>query len=113
LLRRSDAGRVIFVSSGAASAPRAYWGPYAVSKAGLEALVKVYANEVANTNVRANIVNPGPTRTGMRARAFPGENPASLKTPEDIAPSFVHLAEPSCTDNGKLFDLGAGQARAR
>src|SRR5262249_18316875 len=75
LLRRTDAGRAIFVSSG--GAPRAYWGPYAVSKAGLEALVKVYANEVANSTVRANLVDPGATRTGMRAKAFPGENPAT------------------------------------
>jgi len=111
LLRRSDAGRAIFVSSGAALAPRAYWGPYAVSKAGLEALVKVYAGEVANTSVRANLVNPGPTRTGMRAMAYPGEDPASLKPPEDIAPSFVLLAMPSCSDNGKLFDLRTGKVR--
>jgi NAD(P)-dependent dehydrogenase (short-subunit alcohol dehydrogenase family) len=111
LLRRSDAGRAIFVSSGVAVAPRAYWGPYAVSKAGLEALIKVYANEVANTPVRANLVNPGPIRTGMRAKAFPGEDPMSLRTPADIAPSFVRLAEPSCTDNGKLFDLRTGEVR--
>jgi len=73
--------------------------------------VRVYADEVANTSVRANLVNPGPTRTGMRAKAFPGEDPASLKTPADIAPSFVRLAAPSCTDNGKLFDLRSQQAR--
>jgi len=109
LLRRSDAGRAIFVSSG--GAPRAYWGPYAVSKAGLEALVKVYANEVANSTVRANLVDPGATRTGMRAKAFPGENPATLKTPQDLAPSFVRLAEASFLDNGKVFDLETGQVR--
>jgi NAD(P)-dependent dehydrogenase (short-subunit alcohol dehydrogenase family) len=69
LLRRSDAGRAIFVSSGVATSARAYWGPYAVSKAGLEALVKVYAHEVENTPVRVNLVNPGPTRTAAgRAR---------------------------------------------
>jgi NAD(P)-dependent dehydrogenase (short-subunit alcohol dehydrogenase family) len=111
LLRMSDAGRAIFVSSGAAARPRAYWGPYAVSKAGLEALVRTYADEVANTTVRANLVNPGPTRTRMRAQAFPGEDPASLQTPEDIAPAFVRLAEPSCTDNGRLFDLRSGEVR--
>jgi len=111
LLRRSEAGRAIFVSSGAAVAPRAYWGPYAVSKAGLEALVKVYANEVASTSVRANLVNPGATRTGMRAKAFPGENPATLKTPQDLAPSFVRLAEASFLENGKVFDLQTAQVR--
>ena len=111
LLRRSDSGRAIFVSSGAASAARAYWGPYSVSKAGLEALVKVYANEVANTAVRVNLVNPGPTRTGMRAKAFPGEDPASLRPPEQLVETFVRLAEPSCTDNGKLFDLRSPTTR--
>jgi NAD(P)-dependent dehydrogenase (short-subunit alcohol dehydrogenase family) len=108
LLRQSDAGRAIFVSSGAAANPRAYWGPYAVSKAGLEALVKTYAHEVENTAVRVNLVNPGPTATRMRAKAFPGEDPATLKAPEDITPTFVRLAEPSCTDNGRLFDLKSG-----
>ena len=111
LLRRSEAGRAIFVTSGAAAAPRAYWGPYAVSKAGLEALVKVYAHEVENTPVRANLVNPGPTRTGMRAKAFPGEDPASLKPPEHVAETFVKLAEVACTDNGRLFDLRTGAVR--
>jgi NAD(P)-dependent dehydrogenase (short-subunit alcohol dehydrogenase family) len=111
LLRRSEAGRAIFVTSGAAASPRAYWGPYAASKAGLEALVKVYADEMANTTVRVNLVNPGPTRTGMRARAFPGEDPASLKPPGHVVETFVRLAEAGCTDNGKLFDLKTGEVR--
>jgi len=111
LLRRSEAGRAIFVSSGVATNPRAYWGPYAASKAGLEALVKVYADEVANTPVRVNLVNPGPTRTGMRAKAFPGEDPASLKPPDHVAEVFVKLAAAACTDNGKLFDLKTGAVR--
>jgi NAD(P)-dependent dehydrogenase (short-subunit alcohol dehydrogenase family) len=111
LLRMSNAGRAIFVSSGAAAKPRAYWGPYAVSKAGLEALARTYAEEVANTAVRVNMINPGPTRTRMRAQAFPGEDPATLKTPEDVVPTFVRLAEPSCTDNGRLFDLRSGEVR--
>ena len=111
LLRASDAGRAIFVSSGVAVRPRAYWGPYAVSKAALEALVRTWADEVANTPVRVNLVNPGPTRTRMRAQAFPGEDPATLRTPEDLAPTFVRLAEPACTDNGRLFDLRSGEVR--
>src|SRR5262245_32147331 len=111
LLRMSDAGRAIFVSSGAAVRPRAYWGPYAGSKAALEALVRTWADEVANTPVRVNLVNPGPTRTKMRAQAFPGEDPATLKTPEDIVETFVRLAEPACTDNGRLFDLPTGAVR--
>jgi NAD(P)-dependent dehydrogenase (short-subunit alcohol dehydrogenase family) len=111
LLRRSDAGRAIFVSSGVAASPRAYWGPYAVAKAGLEALVKTYAHEVENTPVRANLVNPGPTRTAMRAKAFPGEAPQSLKAPEAVTSTFVRLAEPSCRDNGRVFDLKSGDIR--
>jgi NAD(P)-dependent dehydrogenase (short-subunit alcohol dehydrogenase family) len=111
LLRRSDAGRAIFVSSGAATAARAYWGPYAASKAGLEALVKAYADEVANTPVRVNLLNPGPTRTAMRAKAFPGENPDSLKSPDHVVETFVQLAMADCTDNGKLFDLKTGAVR--
>jgi NAD(P)-dependent dehydrogenase (short-subunit alcohol dehydrogenase family) len=111
LLRRSDAGRAIFVSSGAATSRPAYWGPYAVSKAALEALVMTYAKEVENTPVRANLVNPGPTRTAMRAKAFPGEDPMSLKAPEDVTPTFVRLAEAACEDNGKVFDLKTGQVR--
>ena len=111
LLRRSQAGRAIFVTSGAAAAPSAYWGPYAASKAGLEALVRVYAQEVESTPVRANLVNPGPTRTRMRAKAFPGEDPASLKPPEHTAETFVRLAEVACTDNGRLFDLRTGEVR--
>jgi NAD(P)-dependent dehydrogenase (short-subunit alcohol dehydrogenase family) len=112
LLRRSDAGRAIFVTSGVAARERAYWGPYAVSKAGLEALVRTYALEVENTPIRVNLVNPGPTRTAMRATAFPGEDPATLRRPEDITPTFVQLAEASCTDTGKLFDLSTGHVRS-
>lgn len=110
LLRRSDAGRAVFVTSGAAKAKNAYWGPYAVSKAGLEALAKTYAREMVNTNVRVNLINPGPIRTQMRAKAFPGEDPATLDTPEDIAPLFVELASPECTANGEIFD-GPGWLR--
>ena len=102
LLQRSDAGRAVFVSSGAATAKNAYWGPYAVSKAGLEALVKTYAHEVASTAVRVNLINPGPIRTAMRAKAFPGEDPMTLATPEEIAPLFLQMAAASFTDNGTL-----------
>ncbi|HXF54078.1 MAG TPA: SDR family NAD(P)-dependent oxidoreductase [Hyphomicrobiaceae bacterium] len=103
LLRRSNAGRAIFVGSGAAAEAGAYWGPYATSKAGLETLVKTYAREIENTSVRANLVDPGPVRTTMRAKAFPGEDPHTLPTPEDVAPMFVDLALPSLTANGQVF----------
>ncbi len=100
LLKKADAGRALFVSSGAADGRHAYWGPYAVSKAGLEALAKTYAVECANTNVRVAIVNPGPMRTAMRAKAFPGEDPMTLPTPEDVAELFVTLAAGSLTPAG-------------
>ncbi len=105
LLRRSDAGRAILVTSGAAANPRAFWGAYAVTKAAVEALAKVWASELENTSVRVNILNPGATRTGMRAAAFPGEDPESLKTPEDIAGKFVELASSAWTGHGELIDL--------
>ncbi len=105
LLQMSDAGRAIFVSSGAASKCRAYWGPYSVSKAALEALVRTYAAETANTRIRAMLLNPGPLRTSMRAAAMPGEDPDTLKTPEDLAPHVVRLASPASEDTGKLYDF--------
>lgn len=91
LLRRSDAGRVVMVTSGAAVAPLAYWGPYAASKAALEHLTLTYAAEMKSTNVRVNLLDPGATRTRMRAKAFPGEDPMSLPTPDDVAKWFVTL----------------------
>lgn len=110
LLRRSDAGRAIFVSSGAARTHTAYWGPYSAAKAGLEALAKVWAAELTSTPVKVNLINPGPIRTGMRAKAFPGENPAKLKTPEDVAPLFVKLADPEHMETGKLYRFAAGES---
>jgi len=103
LLRASDAGRGIFVSSGAARKFRAYWGAYSISKAALEAMVLTYADELEITNARVNLLNPGPTRTGMRANAMPGEDPMSLRTPESLGDLFVQLAEAGFTENGKLF----------
>ena len=105
LLRASDAGRAIFVSSGAAHKCTAYWGPYSVSKAALEALVRTYAAETATTPVKAMLVNPGPLRTAMRHAAVPGEDPMTLRTPEDLAPHFVRLASPDWTETGKIYDF--------
>ena len=101
LLRASEAGRAIFVSSGAGRNARAYWGAYAVSKAALEMTVMIYAAEMNKTNVRVNLINPGATRTAMRSQAFPGENPDTLKLPEDITEIFVELSEVSCQLNGE------------
>ena len=104
LLRASDAGRAVFVSSGAASAAYAYWGPYALSKAALEMLARTYAAETMSTPVRVNLVNPGPTRTKMRASAFPGEDPLRLDTPEQVAEHILPLCLPSFLETGKLYD---------
>ena len=103
LLRQSDAGRAIFVSSGVAGFVKPYWGAYAASKAALEMTVRVYAAEVERiTAVRANIVDPGVVRTAMRAEAFPGEDPMSLPHPDDITDIFVDLADPACTRTGEV-----------
>lgn len=108
LLRRSPAGRVVFLTSAAASRAelRAYWGPYAASKAALDALARTYAAETINTSqIRVMLVNPGPLRTRMRASAMPGEDPMTLKTPEDIAPKIVELCSPEWVQTGKLYDF--------
>ena len=112
LLRASDAGRAIFVTSGAAHKCTAYWGPYSISKAALEVLVRTYAAETVTTPVRAMLVNPGPLRTAMRRAAMPGEDPTTLKTPDDLAPHIVRLALPSWTETGKMFDFPSGRVLA-
>jgi NAD(P)-dependent dehydrogenase (short-subunit alcohol dehydrogenase family) len=94
LLRASDAGRAVFLTSGVAATPRAFWGPYAVSKAGLEALVRTYADETEATPVRAALYNPGRTRTRMRKQAFPGEDAATLPPPEVHAGPILDLLRP-------------------
>lgn len=92
LLRLSNAGRLLAVTSSVATDPRPYWGPYSASKAALESIVDTYADEVRNTSpVRAAVINPGRTRTRMRAQAFPGEDPMTLKTPEAVAEAIVEL----------------------
>jgi NAD(P)-dependent dehydrogenase (short-subunit alcohol dehydrogenase family) len=103
LLRAADAGRAVFVTSGAAQNPMPYWGPYSISKAALESMVRTYAAENNSTTVRANCFSPGPTRTRMRAQAMPGEDPETLPTPEDVAAQLVALCLPSFTDNGAVY----------
>ncbi len=100
LLRQSDAGRAIFVTSGASRSLSPYWGLYAATKAALDAIAQIYAKETQNTALRVNLVNPGPTRTEMRAAAFPGEDPDSLPPPEHLAETLIRLAEPSFTETG-------------
>jgi NAD(P)-dependent dehydrogenase (short-subunit alcohol dehydrogenase family) len=102
LLRRSDSGRALFVSSGAARKHTPFWGGYAMAKAALESLALTYAAECASTNVKVNLLNPGPLRTAMRAKAMPGEDPETLAAPDAVAPLIVELLSPSCQRNGEL-----------
>lgn len=104
LLRQSEAGRVVFVSSGAATKAGPYWGLYAASKAALNALAKSYAGEMEQTKVKVNVFYPGVVRTAMRAKAVPGEDPETLRKPITIAPNLVDLVSPDWTHNRKLFD---------
>jgi NAD(P)-dependent dehydrogenase (short-subunit alcohol dehydrogenase family) len=108
LLRASDAGRVVLISSGAAQRAdlRAFWGPYAASKAALDAILRTYAAETVNvSNVRVMSANPGPLRTKMRAAAMPGEDPMTLRTPEEFAPKVANLCAPTSTETGKIYDF--------
>ncbi|GAB6054214.1 SDR family NAD(P)-dependent oxidoreductase [Magnetospira thiophila] len=110
LLRQSEAGRAIFLTSGTTKAPRVYWATYGVSKIALEYMVRSYALEVEKvTAIKANLIDPGATRTRMRASAYPGENPDSLKSPESITDAFVDLAAADCTMTGEIIRLdGSG-----
>lgn len=106
LLRRSDAGRAIFVtSSRAAHEGPAYWAPYSISKAALETLARTYANETSDSCIKVNLLNPGATATGMRSEAYPGEDQATLKSPESVAESLVPLALPSMEASGEIFTV--------
>ncbi|MGX1108145.1 MULTISPECIES: SDR family NAD(P)-dependent oxidoreductase [Bradyrhizobium] len=111
LLRQSDAGRAVFVTSGVAHKANAYLGPYAASKAALEALVRSWANETANTALRVNLFSPGPIRTRMRAQVFPGEDPMTLDTPDMAAEFIVPMCSPAWTETGKLYDYKARTLR--
>jgi NAD(P)-dependent dehydrogenase (short-subunit alcohol dehydrogenase family) len=111
LLRRSDAGRALFVTSGVTYSFRPYWGVYSVSKAALEGLVRTYSGEVAQTSVRVNLINPGPLRTKMRAQAMPGEDPETLKPAEALAPDIVRMLSPEFAENGVLFDFPSGRTK--
>ncbi|HSV03220.1 MAG TPA: SDR family NAD(P)-dependent oxidoreductase [Phenylobacterium sp.] len=93
LLRAAPAARAIFLTSGVAASPRAFWGPYAITKAGLEAMVRTWADELEKTSIRGVLLSPGPMRTRMRAEAMPGEDPASLPDPAELGPLIVELAQ--------------------
>ena len=105
LLRASDAGRALFITSGVARSHRPYWGTYAISKAALEAMVRIWAGELRQTSVRANLLNPGPLRTHMRAQAMPGEDPETLASPDAVAADIVRMLSPAFDETGTVFDF--------
>jgi NAD(P)-dependent dehydrogenase (short-subunit alcohol dehydrogenase family) len=105
LLRQSESGRAIFLTSGAAHKGKPFWGLYAATKAALEAMVRAYAAEMASTPVRANLLNPGPMRTHMRAQAMPGEDASALPHPSELVPAFLKMASPDFTANGTIYDF--------
>jgi NAD(P)-dependent dehydrogenase (short-subunit alcohol dehydrogenase family) len=104
LLQKSDAGRAVFLTSGAAWVAIAYWGPYSISKAAVELMARIYAAENATTKLRVNIFNPGPIRTRMRAAAVPGEDPMTLDVPENVAEKILDLCLPDYTETGTLYN---------
>jgi len=108
LLRAADTGRVVLISSGAGHKEKfnPYWGPYAASKAALDAIVRTYAAETVNvSSVKVMSANPGPLRTRLRAQAMPGEDPETLRTPEDFAPKVLMMCRPDWTETGKVYDF--------
>ena len=110
ILRLAPAARVLFMTSNASRNCRAYWGPYSVSKAALEALAKTYAHEVQSTPVRVNLLNPGRMRTRMRAKAYPGEDENTVPPPEAIVPLALSLLTEETTANGECFDFDPSRA---
>jgi NAD(P)-dependent dehydrogenase (short-subunit alcohol dehydrogenase family) len=104
LLQLSEAGRVVFLTSGAATNARAYRGPYSVSKAALDVLARTYAAETLSTRIRVNLFNPGPTRTRMRATVMPGEDATTLPAPEAVAQRIMALCLPTFNDTGQRYD---------
>jgi NAD(P)-dependent dehydrogenase (short-subunit alcohol dehydrogenase family) len=112
LLKKSDAGRAVFVTSAAAHEANAYRGPYAASKAALETLARAWAQETATTPIRVNLFDPGPIRTRMRASVFPGEDPMTLDTPEQAAEQILPMCTPDWTETGKLYDYPSRTLRS-
>lgn len=101
LLRMSEAGRALFVTSGIVPRPRAFWGVYGATKAALETMIACYADEIENTPIRVNLFDPGAVRTDMRFKAMPGEDPLTLPTPAEVAATLPQYLAPTCTLHGQ------------
>lgn len=105
IMKKAEAARIIFTSSTVGHSGRAFWGTYAISKFAVEGMMQILADELSDTAVRVNAINPGATRTRMREKAYPGEDANTLKTPLDIIPLYLHLMDPSVTNvNGQCID---------
>ena len=111
LLRQSDAGRAVFVSSSSSHSARPFWGLYAATKAALETMVKSYASELNITPVKANVFWPGAVRTAMRAKAMPGENPDTLPHPREVVGKLVDMVSPSWTETRMIYDYESGTTK--
>ncbi|GIK79070.1 MAG: SDR family NAD(P)-dependent oxidoreductase [Pseudorhodoplanes sp.] len=109
LLQQSEAGRAVFLTSNAAHAATAYWGPYAISKAALDMMARTWAAENATTTLKINLFDPGPTRTRMREAAFPGEDPQTLPTAETVAEKILPLCRPDFMQSGTLYSFREGR----
>jgi NAD(P)-dependent dehydrogenase (short-subunit alcohol dehydrogenase family) len=109
LLKQSDAGRALFLTSGVAWLGRAYWAPYAVSKAALNAMAQAWAAEMASTNLKINLVTPGPIRTRLHAQAYPGRDPDELESPDQLAEKIVELCLPNQQETGAIYSYRAGK----
>jgi NAD(P)-dependent dehydrogenase (short-subunit alcohol dehydrogenase family) len=112
LLKASDAGRAVFLTSSVATKPRAFWGAYAATKAAMEVLIRTWADEVDITPIRAAIVDPGRMRTRMRAEAFPGEDPETLPNPAEIGPLIVDLCRPDREPSSETVRFASARATA-
>lgn len=107
LLRGSDAGRALFVTTRLTAAPRPFWGAYTASKAALEGFARTYAAEVSYSPLKVNVIDPGSVRTELRAEAMPNEDTSKLQSPEDVVPRFIDLLLPQTSDTGQLFKPAA------
>ena len=105
LLLKSNSGKAIFLTSGASQGFRPFWGAYAVSKAGLDSMIRAWSSEMKKTNLKINLYDPGATRTQMRARAYPGEDPQSLKDPIEISDDILKICNKDFVKNGQRFEF--------
>ena len=105
LLLESEYGRAIFLTSGASQGYRPFWGAYAITKAGLDSMVRAWSSEMEETNLSINLYDPGATKTQMRARAYPGEDPKILKDPDEIAKDILKICNKNFIKNGERLEF--------